>query len=479
MLKLLILFVLLIIIGVLSFPFSSSTPVDVRPESPVSYPVLPAEREPIFQLPSSSSAHSPGTADVGAVRHKSMTKSIRIALIISSSILGGIVLLLSGCWVYRLTKLKISNENWKQNAGCTKRLSCSPVKDKKLATLKADGRRGLVSLLEYQLLLAATNNFADENLLGGGRLGQLYKARFGDGSEAAVKRLSSGGEHNAQKEFEVRVVDPRIIWSMLGFIAKNHQSKLQNEVGFLSKCQHQNIVSLLGYSIHGDMRFLVYEMMHNSSLEFQLHGPSHGSSLSWPLRMKIALDVARGLEYLHERCYPTVIHRNLKSSNILLDNNFNAKISDFGLSITGANINKSNAKISGSQGYVAPEYLLDGKLSDKTDVYAFGIILLELLLGKRPVERVGETKCQSLVTWAMPQLTDRSKLPNIVDPIIKNTMDVKHLYQVAAVAVLCVQPEPSYRPLITDVLHSFIPLVPNEHGGSLRVVDSVLPTTGL
>ncbi|VFQ96727.1 unnamed protein product [Cuscuta campestris] len=383
-----------------------------------------------------------------------MTKSIRIALIISSSILGGIVLLLSGCWVYRLTKLKISNENWKQNAGCTKRLSCSPVKDKKLATLKADGRRGLVSLLEYQLLLAATNNFADENLLGGGRLGQLYKARFGDGSEAAVKRLSSGGEHNAQKEFE-------------------------NEVGFLSKRQHQNIVSLLGYSIHGDMRFLVYEMMHNSSLEFQLHGPSHGSSLSWPLRMKIALDVARGLEYLHERCYPTVIHRNLKSSNILLDNNFNAKISDFGLSITGANINKSNAKISGSQGYVAPEYLLDGKLSDKTDVYAFGIILLELLLGKRPVERVGETKCQSLVTWAMPQLTDRSKLPNIVDPIIKNTMDVKHLYQVAAVAVLCVQPEPSYRPLITDVLHSFIPLVPNEHGGSLRVVDFALPTTGL
>ncbi|VFQ67129.1 unnamed protein product [Cuscuta campestris] len=383
-----------------------------------------------------------------------MTKSIRIALIISSSILGGIVLLLSGCWVYRLTKLKISNENWKQNAGCTKRLSCSPVKDKKLATLKADGRRGLVSLLEYQLLLAATNNFADENVLGGGRLGQLYKARFDDGSEAAVKRLSSGGEHNAQKEFE-------------------------NEVGFLSKRQHQNIVSLLGYSIHGDMRFLVYEMMNNSSLEFQLHGPSHGSSLSWPLRMKIALDVARGLEYLHERCYPTVIHRNLKSSNILLDNNFNAKISDFGLSITGANINKSNAKISGSQGYVAPEYLLDGKLSDKTDVYAFGIILLELLLGKRPVERVGETKCQSLVTWAMPQLTDRSKLPNIVDPIIKNTMDVKHLYQVAAVAVLCVQPEPSYRPLITDVLHSFIPLVPNEHGGSLRVVDSALPTTGL
>nr|GMD37389.1 probable receptor-like protein kinase At1g80640 [Ipomoea batatas] len=98
-------------------------------------------------------------------------------------------------------------------------------------------------------------------------------------------------------------------------------------------------------------------------------------------------------------------------------------------------------------------------------------------MGKRPVEKVGETKCQSIVTWAMPQLTDRSKLPNIVDSTIRNTMDVKHLYQVAAVAVLCVQPEPSYRPLITDVLHSFIPLVPNELGGSLRVVDSTPRTS--
>jgi serine/threonine protein kinase len=133
---------------------------------------------------------------------------------------------------------------------------------------------------------------------------------------------------------------------------------------------------------------------------------------------------------------------------------------------------KNNIKLSGTLGYVAPEYLLDGKLTDKSDVYAFGVVLLELLLGRRPVEKLSSVQCQSLVTWAMPQLTDRSKLPKIVDPVIKDTMDHKHLYQVAAVAVLCVQPEPSYRPLITDVLHSLVPLVPVELGGTLRLIPS-------
>ncbi|XP_076946068.1 putative receptor-like protein kinase At1g80640 [Bidens hawaiensis] len=131
--------------------------------------------------------------------------------------------------------------------------------------------------------------------------------------------------------------------------------------------------------------------------------------------------------------------------------------------------NKNNIKLSGTLGYVAPEYLLDGKLTDKSDVYAFGVVLLELLLGRKPVEKLAASQCQSIVTWAMPQLTDISKLPNIVDPVIRYTMDLKHLYQVAAVAVLCVQPEPSYRPLITDVLHSLIPLVPVELGGTLKV----------
>jgi serine/threonine protein kinase len=177
------------------------------------------------------------------------------------------------------------------------------------------------------------------------------------------------------------------------------------------------------------------------------------------------------LEHLHEHCNPLIIHRDIKSSNILLDSDFNAKISDFGLAIYGGNHNKADLKPSGTVGYVAPEYLLDGQLTEKSDVYAFGVVLLELLLGRKPVEKIGDSHCQSIVSWAIPQISDRTKLPNIIDPVIRNTMDLRHLYQVAAVAVLCVQPEPSYRPLITDVLHSLVPLVPVELGGTLRVVE--------
>ncbi|KAL0342155.1 UNVERIFIED_CONTAM: putative receptor-like protein kinase [Sesamum calycinum] len=400
-----ILFLLLIPIWVFSFP-SFSAPLDVKPDPPVSDPVLPTEKDPFFKDSSDFIAHSPvffranlspllmgsEVAEVKVVHHQDLNKKILVALVVSASLLGGILLLLLCFSIYRLKKLKKSNAKSDQNSDAAKGMSFGPILDK-FNSLKIGGKKASIAAIEYP-------------------------------------------------------------FSCCSLVAL----ELQNEVESLSKIQHQNIVSLLGYCIHGEARFLVYEMMENGSLEFHLHGPSPRSTLTWHLRMKIALDVARGLEYLHERCNPPVIHRDLKSSNILLDSNFNAKLSDFGLAITGGNSNKTNVKLSGTLGYVAPEYLLDGKLTDKSDVYAFGVVLLELLTGRRPVERVAEAQCESITTWAMPQLTDRSKLPSIVDPAIRNTMDLKHLYQVAAIAVLCVQPEPSYRPLITDVLHSFIPL---------------------
>ncbi|WZY68408.1 hypothetical protein YC2023_000648 [Brassica napus] len=294
-------------------------------------------------------------------------------------------------------------------------------------------KKGFVQSFDYKTLEKATCGFKDSNLIGRGGFGFVYKACLDNHTLAAVKKIENVSQE-AKREF-------------------------QNEVDLLSKIHHPNIISLLGHTSEISSSFIVYELMEKGSLDAQLHGPSRGSALTWHMRMKIALDTARGVEYLHERCRPPVIHRDIKSSNILLDSSFNAK---------------NNIKLSGTLGYVAPEYLLDGKLTDKSDVYSFGVVLLELLLGRRPVEKLSSVQCQSLVTWAMPQLTDRSKLPKIVDPVIKDTMDHKHLYQVAAVAVLCVQPEPSYRPLITDVLHSLVPLVPVELGGTLRlVIDSM------
>ncbi|XP_022959759.1 probable receptor-like protein kinase At1g80640 isoform X3 [Cucurbita moschata] len=365
-------------------------------------------------------AQSPGVPEViRVVHHQDLNKRILVALVVSSTLLGAILLFLLCVWIYRRRTSKLDDGE------CRKDL-------------------GSVSMIDYKLLEAATDNFSKSNVLDEGSTGHVYKARFDDKMLAAVKRIEYGGL-DAEREFE-------------------------NEVNWLCKIRHQNVIKLLGHCIRDETRFLVYEMMQNGSLESQLHGPSHGSALTWHLRMKIAVDIARGLEYLHEHRSPPVVHRDLKSSNILLDSDFNAKLSDFGLTVNLGAQNK-NIKLSGTLGYVAPEYLLDGKLTDKSDVYAFGVVLLELLTGKKPVEKMGPTQSQSLVSWAIPQLSDRSKLPKVVDPVIRDTMDLKHLYQVAAVAVLCVQSEPSYRPLVTDVLHSLIPLVPVELGGSLRITE--------
>ncbi|KAL5757219.1 hypothetical protein ACOSQ2_021965 [Xanthoceras sorbifolium] len=407
-----------------------STLVIARPDTTVST---------IFS--SKMGAQSPGITEVRIVHHQDLNRKILIALVVASSLLGVLLLFLLCFWIYRLKNWKKSNGKSKQNFDAGKGLALSPIMER-FNSLMVAGKKDSVDVIEYHLLESATNNFGESNVLGEGGRGRVYKARFNEKFLAAVKRIEGGGP-DAQREFE-------------------------NEMNWLVKFQHQNIISLVGCCIHGDTKFLVYEMMQNGSLENQLHGPTHGSDLTWHLRLKIAVNVARGLEYLHEHCNPPIVHRDLKSSNILLDSSFNAKLSDFGLAVTAGTQNK-NVKLSGTLGHVAPEYLLEGKLNDKSDVYAFGVVLLELLIGRRPVEKMSPSQCQSIVTWAMPQLTDRSKLPNIVDPVIRDTMDLKHLYQVAAVAVLCVQPEPSYRPLITDVLHSLIPLVPIELGGSLRV----------
>ncbi|KAK8465460.1 hypothetical protein PHAVU_009G089500 [Phaseolus vulgaris] len=391
--------------------------------------------------PASSPQPPPFFSPAGKEQHH-LNKKMLIAIVVATTSLAALIFSFLCFWIYHTKSPTKSKTKKVQTPGPEKGITLAPFLSR-FSSVKIVGMKESVPIVDYKQIEKTTNNFLESNILGEGGFGRVYKARLDHNLDVAVKKLHCETQH-AEREFE-------------------------NEVNLLSKIQHPNIISLLGCSIDGDTRFIVYELMQNGSLEAHLHGPTHGSALTWYMRMKIALDTAKGLEYLHEHCYPAVIHRDMKSSNILLDANFNAKLSDFGLAITDGSQSKKNIKLSGTLGYVAPEYLLDGKLSDKSDVYAFGVVLLELLLGRKPVEKLAPTQCQSIVTWAMPQLTDRAKLPNIVDPVIKNTMDPKHLYQVAAVAVLCVQPEPSYRPLITDVLHSLIPLVPMELGGTLRV----------
>uniref|UniRef100_A0A6N2KIG0 Protein kinase domain-containing protein n=2 Tax=Salix viminalis TaxID=40686 RepID=A0A6N2KIG0_SALVM len=373
----------------------------IQEDPPVSSP----SPSPISLISTSMAAFSPGVEPEMGIKdhyqHGDLHRKKILLLIVTCCILAGISLLsLFLCFIY----YKKSSQKKKdtRSSDVEKGLSLASFLGK-FSALKMVSNRGSVSLIEYKILEKGTNNFGDDRLLGKGGFGRVYKAVMEDDSSVAVKKLDCATD-DAQREFE-------------------------NEVDLLSKFHHPNIISIVGFSVHEETGFIIYELMPNGCLEDLLHGPSRGSSLNWHLRLKIALDTARGLEYLHEFCKPVVIHRDLKSSNILLDANFNAKLSDFGLAVADSSYNKNKLKLSGTVGYVAPEYMLDGELTDKSDVYAFGVVLLELLLGRRPVEKLTPVHCQSLVTWAMPQLTNRAVLPTIVDPVIRDSVDEKYLFQ--------------------------------------------------
>ncbi|CAM8889345.1 unnamed protein product [Rhodiola kirilowii] len=410
--------------------FVSSTP----PPPPPPPPPTPTSSPPIAILAEASSP-SPG-AEVARDENNNahLQKKILIGLTVVATSLATLLMCIICLWIWRGS---YSNH---KSSDVEKGLNVHPVPTKRATSV---GKKKRVPVIEYEILESGTNGFCNDAILGHGRLGSVYRACLEDDSLVAVKRFNAG-DTTAERQ-------------------------CQNEMKLLSRVQHPNIIALRAYCAHEDARLLVYEFMPNGSLDTQLHGASRGCALCWHTRIKIALDTARGLEYLHEHCSPQVIHRDLKSSNILLDSKFNAKLTGFDTAVKANEAQYADSiQMSATPGYVAPEYLLDGKQTEKSDVYAFGVILLELLFGRKSVEELSPGLSQSIVAWAIPQLTDRSKLPNIVDPVIKDTMDLKHLYQVAAVAVLCVQQEPSYRPLITDVLHSLVPLVPAEIGGSGR-----------
>ncbi|XP_074558831.1 putative serine/threonine-protein kinase PBL26 [Curcuma longa] len=282
----------------------------------------------------------------------------------------------------------------------------------------------------FRELASATKNFKSECLLGEGGFGRVYKGLLDKtGQVIAVKQLDRNGFQGNQ-EFLVEVL-------------------------ILSLLHHENLVKLIGYCADGDQRLLVYEYMPNGSLDDHLLDISADQNpLIWHARMKIAHGAAQGLEYLHEKANPPVIYRDLKSSNILLNENFVAKLSDVGLtkpSSIGDKIHVSSA-VMGTYGCCAPEYVRAGQLTLKSDVYSFGVVMLELITGRRAVDTTRPTDEQNLVAWAMPLLKDQQRFPELVDPLLQGDYPAKGLCQAAAVAAMCVQEEPSVRPLMTDVV---------------------------
>uniref|UniRef100_A0A2N9ED71 Protein kinase domain-containing protein n=1 Tax=Fagus sylvatica TaxID=28930 RepID=A0A2N9ED71_FAGSY len=296
-----------------------------------------------------------------------------------------------------------------------------------------------VQVFSYKELEVATSRFSEANIIGNGGYGVVYRGVLSDGTVAAIKMLHREGKQG-ERAFRV-------------------------EVDLLSRLHSPYLVELLGYCADQQHRLLIFEFMSNGTLQHHLH-PSHNQHrpLNWATRLNIALDCAKALEFLHENAISSpVIHRSFKCTNVLLDQNFHAKVSDFGLAKMGSD--KINGQVStrvlGTTGYLAPEYASTGKLTTKSDVYSYGVVLLELLTGRVPVDSKRPTGEHVLVSWALPRLTNREKLMEMVDPALQGQYSKKDLIQIAAIAAVCVQPEADYRPLMTDVVQSLIPLVRN------------------
>lgn len=295
--------------------------------------------------------------------------------------------------------------------------------------------------LSLDELKEKTDNFGSKSLIGEGSYGRVYYATLNSGKAVAIKKLDVSSEPEPNNEFF-------------------------NQVSVVSRLKNDNFVELLGYCVEGNIRALAYEFATMGSLHDILHGrkgvqgAQPGPVLDWMQRVRIAVDAARGLEYLHEKAQPSIIHRDVRSSNILIFDDFKAKIADFNLSNQAPDMaaRLHSTRVLGTFGYHAPEYAMTGQLTQKSDVYSFGVVLLELLTGRKPVDHTMPRGQQSLVTWATPRLSE-DKVKQCVDPRLKGDYPPKGLAKLAAVAALCVQYESEFRPNMSIVVKALQPLL--------------------
>ncbi|XP_027904657.1 serine/threonine-protein kinase RIPK-like [Vigna unguiculata] len=283
-------------------------------------------------------------------------------------------------------------------------------------------------------LREATHSFSWSNLLGEGGFGPVYKGFVDDKLRPGLKAQSV-----AVKQLNLD-----------GF--QGHREWLA-EIIFLGQLRHPHLVKLIGYCCEEEHRLLVYEYMARGSLENQLFR-RYSAALPWSTRMKIALGAAKGLAFLHEADKP-VIYRDFKTSNILLDSDYTAKLSDLGLAKDGPegeDTHVTTTCIMGTRGYAAPEYIMSGHLSTKSDVYSYGVVLLELLTGRRVVDKCRPNRERSLVEWARPLLRDQKKLHHIIDPRLEGQFPTKGALKVAALTYKCLSHHPYPRPTMSDVV---------------------------
>ncbi|KAK6151495.1 hypothetical protein DH2020_014130 [Rehmannia glutinosa] len=281
----------------------------------------------------------------------------------------------------------------------------------------------LLKCFSYQEIASATNNFQIENLVGQGGYSEVYKGELGNGCSIAVKRLAKDNS-NANKEKEFLM-----------------------ELGIIGHVNHPNTAKLVGCCIENGL-YLIFKFYPNGTLSSALHGQT-SKSLDWPIRYRIILGIAKGLHYLHKCCKHRIIHRDIKASNVLLGPDYDPQISDFGLAkwLPSKWSHHAVIPIEGTFGYLAPEYFMHGIVDEKTDVFAFGILLLEIITGRRPVDPTR----QNLLLWARP-LMESGNLSELADPKLEGRYDMDQLFRVTLTASYCVRQSSIWRPSMTEVL---------------------------
>lgn len=302
----------------------------------------------------------------------------------------------------------------------------------------------------YDEIKAATGGFARESIIGRGGFGNVYKGVLPDGAEVAVKRFKN--------------------CSAAGDAAFAH------EVEVVASVRHVNLVAIRGYCIatterEGHQRMIVCDLMHNGSLHDHLFGAGE-CQMTWPVRQRIAIGMARGLAYLHRGAQPAIIHRDIKASNILLDDDFEAMVADFGLAkFAPEGMTHVSTRVAGTLGYVAPEYALYGQLTEKSDVYSFGVVLLELLSGKRAFISLGEGQNFVLSEWAW-LLVRRGKTVDVIQEGMVEPGPTEVMEKYVLVAALCTHPQLHARPTMDQVVKI---LEADSASGPLIIPERPLP----
>ncbi|XP_047342178.1 cysteine-rich receptor-like protein kinase 43 [Impatiens glandulifera] len=278
----------------------------------------------------------------------------------------------------------------------------------------------------FETLVSATRNFHSDHKLGQGGFGPVYKGKLNDGRDIAVKRLA--------------------ITSTQG------GAEFMNEAKLLSRIQHRNVVNLLGYCLHDSEKLLVYEYVANESLDKFLFNPAKQNVLDWRRRYNIISAVAKGLHYLHVDAHESIIHRDIKASNILLDDKWVPKISDFGMArLFPGDQTHVNTRVAGTDGYMAPEYLMHGRLTVKADVFSFGVVVLELISGRKNTSFEHNLEFQNLLEWVY-KMYKKGKTMEIMDTTLAKTAIADQVVHCILIGLLCVQADLIKRPTMHQVV---------------------------